>query len=336
MKKKFLLCKRRHVFYLLDSDSGRRTSLQTSDREEAEKIVRARNDSLGKPALGLALAKAYLAAYDPTLAHRTWQEVMNEFSSRGQPQTRALRQRRLRDKAFEGIRHKALVETTSQDFLSVLKSDSVIIHAFLRCLQNLALGFGWLPWPILAPKLWPQPHSKSKRGITAIEHGSILLAETNPERRLYYSLLWEIGASQTDAASLSAANIDWPGRTLAYRRMKTGSLAYLTIGPKLEEILRALPSEGPLFPRISATSPNARAAEFWRRCQLLGIQGVSLHSYRYAWAERARTAGFPERFAQEALGHNSKAVHRAYARGAVVKIPSLEDYEKKAQQEAAA
>ena len=40
--------------------------------------------------------------------------------------------------------------------------------------------------------------------------------------------------------------------------------------------------------------------------------------------------GYPERFAQEALGHNSKAVHRAYAKRASMKIPSLEDYEKKA------
>ena len=31
----------------------------------------------------------------------------------------------------------------------------------------------------------------------------------------------------------------------------------------------------------------------------------------------------------KALGHNSKAVHRAYARKAQVVIPSLEDYEKK-------
>ena len=35
----------------------------------------------------------------------------------------------------------------------------------------------------------------------------------------------------------------------------------------------------------------------------------------------------PERFAQEALGHNSKAVHRAYARKAKVIVPSLEEYE---------
>src|ERR1039458_6335076 len=46
---------------------------------------------------------------------------------------------------------------------------------------------------------------------------------------------------------------------------------------------------------------------------------------RYAWAERAKTVGYPERFAQEALGHNSKAVHRAYAKRALMKIPSLED-----------
>jgi integrase len=57
---------------------------------------------------------------------------------------------------------------------------------------------------------------------------------------------------------------------------------------------------------------------------------VTLHSYRYAWAERAKVAGYPERFAQEALGHNSKAVHRAYAKRALMKIPSLEEYEERA------
>jgi hypothetical protein len=36
----------------------------------------------------------------------------------------------------------------------------------------------------------------------------------------------------------------------------------------------------------------------------------------------------PERYAQEALGHNSKAVHRAYARNAQVVLPSLDEYEK--------
>jgi integrase len=65
-------------------------------------------------------------------------------------------------------------------------------------------------------------------------------------------------------------------------------------------------------------SPPARQGEW------------EIHSYRYAWAERAKMAGCPERFAQEALGHNSKAVHRAYAKRALMKIPSLEDYEQRA------
>jgi len=62
----------------------------------------------------------------------------------------------------------------------------------------------------------------------------------------------------------------------------------------------------------------------------LGIKRITLHSYRYAWPERAKTVGHPVRFAQEALGHNSKAVYRAYAKRALMKIPSLEDYEQRA------
>ena len=57
-----------------------------------------------------------------------------------------------------------------------------------------------------------------------------------------------------------------------------------------------------------------------------------MHSYRYAWAERAKQCGYPERFAQEALGHNSKAVHRAYAKKAQVTLPPLEEYEKRSSQ----
>ena len=75
-----------------------------------------------------------------------------------------------------------------------------------------------------------------------------------------------------------------------------------------------------------------RATEFKQRCEGLGIKGITLHSYRYAWAERAKTCGYPERFAQLALGHNSKAVHRAYAKKAQVTLPPLEEYEREHEQ----
>ena len=38
--------------------------------------------------------------------------------------------------------------------------------------------------------------------------------------------------------------------------------------------------------------------------------------------------GYPERFAQQALGRNSKAVHHAYSKHAEVTVPSLDDWEK--------
>jgi integrase len=80
--------------------------------------------------------------------------------------------------------------------------------------------------------------------------------------------------------------------------------------------------------RVADDSSDDRATEFRSRCRQLGITGVTLHSYRYAWAERAKTVGYLEQFAQDALGHNSKAVHRAYAKHAEVTVPSLDDWEK--------
>ena len=38
-------------------------------------------------------------------------------------------------------------------------------------------------------------------------------------------------------------------------------------------------------------------------------------------------AGHPERFAQEALSHYGKAVHRAHVKRTLMKIPSLQEYE---------
>jgi len=112
--------------------------------------------------------------------------------------------------------------------------------------------------------------------------------------------------------------------------MKTGSQAMIHFGDSVAEILRGRPQVGLLFPQVSKWKESDRGKAFIRRCRLVGVSGVSLHSYRYAWAERAKTCGYPERFAQEALGHNSKAVHRAYARKAKVAIPSLEEFESKA------
>ena len=104
--------------------------------------------------------------------------------------------------------------------------------------------------------------------------------------------------------------------------------ALIRFGGEIEAILKRRPSAGPLFPYLWTVRAGDRATEFKQRCEGLEISGVTLHSYRYTWAERALKCGYPERFAQQALGHNSKAVHHAYAKHAEVTVPSLDDWER--------
>jgi integrase len=116
-------------------------------------------------------------------------------------------------------------------------------------------------------------------------------------------------------AKLNAEDIDWNNRGISYARAKTGQPARVRFDEGVEKIFRSLPQTGPLFPYLRSVRAGDRATEFKQRCKGLGIEGVTLHSYRYSWAERAWECGYFERLAQEALGHGSKAVHRAYARG---------------------
>jgi len=128
-----------------------------------------------------------------------------------------------------------------------------------------------------------------------------------------------------------AEDINWNSRTICYTRAKLKwrnvKPALIRFGAEIEIILKRRPQTGALFPYLRTVRAGDRATEFKQRCDGLEICGVSLHSYRYAWAERALKCGYPERFAQQALGHNSKAVHHAYAKHAEVIVPSLDDWE---------
>lgn len=62
---------RGNKFYCLDKVTGKRTSLHTSDEEEARQIVEARNQAERQPVLNLQIAKAYLSGTDNGIASRT-------------------------------------------------------------------------------------------------------------------------------------------------------------------------------------------------------------------------------------------------------------------------
>ena len=332
MKKRYRLVQRGSrggMFYCKDSLTGKRTSLDTCDRDAAQQLVEAMNQAQRQPALNLQIARAYLAAADPSFVNRTWREVMDEFVRVKEGSNRKRSERAMVDKAFSSLRDLQLLATRGEHFLRVLHAGCLSTNSYLRRLHNFALDMGWLPWPVLPKKRWPAIHYRETRGITKEEHELILSRESNAELRAFLGCCWYLGGSQSDMAHLKANDIDWPTKIVGFFRSKTGTAQIVRFGDELGGILKELPSKGPLFPRLAAMDEKHRASRFQRACRRVKVTGVSLHSYRYAWAERARKAGYPERFAQEALGHASKAVHRAYAKKAKVELPPLEDYEKK-------
>jgi integrase len=326
MKSAYRLFKRERsgIFYIQNNSTREQRSLKTKDKEAATRLWESENNARKAPALNLELGKVYLRACDPAMTTRTWQAVMDDLSTHGKESSQRRCRREMQSQAFALLRNKKLVETTGEDLRVVLKRGGSSANNYLRRLHNLAQKNCWITSPIIPSNQWEKPAKKPKRAITFDEHARIIAAEQNEERKHYLEMVWLIGSAQTDCSLLTAENLNWNTRVLSYQRKKTGEWCFLRIGSELERLLNKLPAKGLLFPKIASLSENDRAAEFYRRCKLLEIKGVSLHSYRYAWAERAYAAGYPERYAQAALGHGSRAVHHAYARAAKVVCPSLD------------
>ncbi len=321
-------------FYAKDRKTGRTESLATFDQREAARLLAAKNQATEQPCLNVAMAKVYLSAQSPEFLSRTWGQLI-ELVAHGYEGATAKRWKKFaKSDPLKMLVNLPLYLTEAVHILAVLdhKKAGVSTNVWLRILHNRALDLGWLLTPALNKRLWPKVKYKARRGITAEEHAKVLASEHLDDYRLFFRLLWETGGSQTDIVNLTADNIDWQNMRLFYSRQKLasrgGGRAALAMGEGMRAILEELPPSGELFPRLRLLGENMRAGHFWKVCQRAGVSGVSLHSYRYAWAERACSAGMPEREAQAHLGHGSRAIHRAYARNAEIVTLPLDHYEK--------
>ena len=318
----------RDTYYSVEASTGKRESLGTNNPEVAQRLLAAKNEAVRHTEMNLQIAQIYLQHGNPDLKNRTWQQVMENVMSLKTGATHKRWQTAIQDKAFDLIRDRKLLETTAEHFLQVLKRGTISTNVFLRRAHNFAVGMHWLPWPVLPKLHWPALSHKEKRAITHEEHKAIIERERNPELRNFYELLWHLGAAQSDVATLQAEDVDWTEHTISFRRCKTKVPVVISFGAGAETILVQLATSGAIFPWLAKLHEAHRAKHFIRRLATVGITGVSLHSYRYAWAERAKTAGMPERYAQQALGHSSVAFARAYSKNARLVVPPLEDYER--------
>ena len=280
-----LFLRRKSVYYAFDDTTKTFTSLKTKDKAEATRLLMAMNEAGKQPAMNLSLARVYLRHSDPMVSVRTWQNVLDEIIAIKTGPTQARWKSAAKDKAFDLIRDRILIETQAEHLLAVLQTGTVSTNVFLRRLHNFCVDMNWLPWPLIPKRQWPAVRFKDKRAITLEEHQQIIAAEVNPERKALYQLCWHLGGSQGDIANLKGDDVDWQNGTVSFMRKKTGVPVIVHLGAEALNLFKDLPAEGVLFPYLSSVRANDRATEFRSRCRQLGISGVTLHSYRYAWAE---------------------------------------------------
>ena len=211
------------VYYYQDNTTGKQGTLKTRDKNEAHRLVAAKNEHEEAPAFSRHLARDYWKAGDPAGATRTWQHVMEEIPKLKQGDTHHRWLTAIKDAAFDTLRKIVVLETSPDHYLKVLENGTVSTNIYLRRIHNFALDMNWLPWPVLPKKRWPKIQFKKKRAITIDEHQRIVAAEVNPERKAFYQLAWHTGASQSDLALLNAEDINWQDKLIAFSRKKTGT-----------------------------------------------------------------------------------------------------------------
>jgi len=132
MRNKFRLYQRKigGRYYIHDAETGKQESLGTTDRNQALRLLHAKNESHLQPVMNLQIARAYLMASDPMVGKRTWQHVMDEIISTKKGITQVRWKQASKDHAIDLIRNMPLLQTRAEHLLKVLKTGTVTTNVY--------------------------------------------------------------------------------------------------------------------------------------------------------------------------------------------------------------
>jgi hypothetical protein len=123
----------------VDSETGKRFSLKTCDRDAAEQIVLAKNQSLRQRALNLQIATAYLAGTDNGVSTRTWRNAIEDVTETKLGANKEHWQRTVKDPALQSLLPLVIIETKAESLLASMRAGTVSTNMFLRRLQNFCV-----------------------------------------------------------------------------------------------------------------------------------------------------------------------------------------------------
>jgi hypothetical protein len=146
MKNRYRLVKvgcRGGIYYYDDTATGARRSLGITDEGDAERLVHAKNEADRQPALSRRMGMAYLVSADPKLAARLWDEVMGDIIQDKKDPTLHRWKTAIKDPAFDFVRKQIVVMTLPDDFMAVLRADTVSTNVYRASFSLVCLESGW-------------------------------------------------------------------------------------------------------------------------------------------------------------------------------------------------
>jgi hypothetical protein len=156
-----LFLRRKSVYYAFDDTTKTFTSLKTKDKAQAARLLVAMNEAGQQPAMNLSLARVYLRHSAPLVSIRIWQHVLEAIIQLKTGPTQARWKSAAKDKAYDLIRRRVLIETQAEHLLEVMRTGKVSTNVFLRKIHNFAVDMNWLPTTSTG-----RPRIRSRRPVT--------------------------------------------------------------------------------------------------------------------------------------------------------------------------
>jgi len=269
---------------------------------------------------------------------------------------------------FDPIRDKTIADTDPTDCTRILKTATASGHGLMLSLHKHAVGNNWLFGSLMTKNIKTSTARKLGDSTATLEEeeyhkiikaidGVIAEPKNNNlkgalEFRDWTELLWHVGGSSKDMATLTTDNVDWENGNLVYYREKSkgtktgmGEKERDPIDFPMGKTLKALilkrvnlaGAEGhkQLFPIMEKTKTIRRLRQLEKYLHKAGIskkkverdgkeRAIKVHSFRFAIAKRMAECGVSLRDAQYYLGHTCPAVARYYSSQARAKLQPLE------------
>jgi len=133
-----LICRgiRGGAYYCVDTKTGKRTSLGTTNADDAQQVIEAKNNSERQPVLNLQIAKAYLAGSDNGITTRTWEHAIEALTNTKQGANQHRWKTAAKDKAFLALLPQVIIETKGEMILKVLQMGTVSTNVYLRGIEE--------------------------------------------------------------------------------------------------------------------------------------------------------------------------------------------------------